>query len=166
MKIIYILLLMLLSIPIYSQNNFKCNIFVQQPGMYYSSENITSAGFGFGSGIALEYNKNLISQADMNIYWMNGNALSTRFAAGYKLNGVWSPTVMLTYSILWGSRTEILYSDGSRPERFVNTYGIRIAPLRFENENGFVSLLEFGFGIGPYNGLNIEISTLSLGIVF
>ncbi len=42
--------------------------------------------------------------------------------------------------------------------------GLRIAPLRFENDKGYVSALETGFGLGPYKGRCLEVSILSVGI--
>ncbi len=44
------------------------------------------------------------------------------------------------------------------------TPGLRISPLRFENDKGYVSALETGFGLGPYKGRCLEVSILAVGI--
>lgn len=135
-----------------------------QCGMYYSSDHVTSAGYGTGFGLVLNYQKNLVAQTDMNIYWLNGNALSTRLAVGYKRSGKWSPALFAFVSFIYGSHTEVLYEDGSRPEVPVTVAGIRIAPLHFENSKGFVSVLEYSFGLGRKSSRMNELSLLSIGI--
>lgn len=138
--------------------------YIQQNGMYFSSDHITSAGAGIGFGLALGVGNHFLAQTDINIYWINGNAVSTRLAAGYKRNGTWAPAILGNVSLLWGGRTEVLLEDGQRPVSPVVVPGLRIAGLRFENEKGFVSALELGFGFGPYRGTCPEVSLLSVGI--
>ena len=135
-----------------------------QSGMYYSSSHVTSAGYGLGAGLAINYGKHLIAQTDMNIYWLNGNALSSRLALGYKKDGKWSPAIYGYFSLIYGSHTEVLYEDGQRPEMPVGVLGVRIAPLRFENAKGFVSILEYNFGMSQNKGRIHELSLVSIGL--
>jgi hypothetical protein len=136
----------------------------QQSGMYYSSEHITSAGYGLGAGLAFNYGKHFVAQTDINIYWLNGNAFSSRLLVGYKKSGKWSPAIYGFFSILYGSHTEVIYEDGRRPEMPVPVIGLRIAPLRFENTKGFVSILEYSSGRGRYKGRLNELSLISIGL--
>lgn len=135
-----------------------------QCGLYYSSDHVTSAGYGLGAGLAINYGKNLVAQTDMNIYWLNGNALSSRLAIGYKKSGKWSPAIFAYVSFIYGSHTEVLYEDGSRPAMPVTVAGLRIAPLHFENTKGFVSVLEYSCGLGRNNSRINELSLISMGI--
>jgi hypothetical protein len=134
--------------------------------MYYSSENVTSAGVGPGIGLSADFNKHILVETSANIYWINGNAGTFRLAVGYKKNGFWAPAIYLGLTTIFGDRTEILLEDGSRPIKPIFSIGLRLSPLRFENEKGFVSALEIGYGIGNYNGRNLEISALSIGVKF
>jgi hypothetical protein len=147
-----------------AQTNFQIIPCFQQSGMYYSSDHVTSSGYGFGVGLSFNYRKNFIAQTDMNIYWLNGNALSSRLLVGYKKYGKWSPALYSYFSIIYGSHTEVLYDDGRRPEMPVTVMGIKIAPVRFENTKGFVSILEYSYGISRNNGRIHELSLVSIGI--
>ncbi len=147
-----------------AQAQAKWTPYLQNSGIYFSSDHITVAGVGIGAGLACTINEHLIIQGDISDYWISGNAISTRLSAGYKKSGKWTPCVMGTFSVLWGSRIEILLEDGRRPISPVPVVGIHINPLFFENDKGFVSALEAGFGIGPYNGICPEITILRLGI--
>ena len=75
-----------------------------------------------------------------------------------------APAILGIVSLFWGSRTEILLEDGRRPISPVAVLGLRIAPLRFENDKGYVSALETVFGLGPYKGRCLEVSILAVGI--
>ena len=163
-RIVFILLLSYLASAAYSQKSGAWNSYIQQSGLYYSSRNITTAGAGIGAGLGINFHENFLAQADLNIYWINGNAFSAQFSAGYKKNGTWSPALLLNTSLMWGSRTEILLDDGSRPANIINSVGLEVAPLRFENEKGYVSALELGYGTGRYKGKYIEITILKIGI--
>jgi len=138
--------------------------YVQQNGVYFSSNHVTSTGAGIGLGLAVGVGNHFLAQSDINIYWINGNAVSTRLAAGYKRNGTWAPAILGNVSLLWGGRTEVLLEDGQRPVSPVAVLGLRLAGLRFENDKGFVSALELGFGFGPYQGTCPEVSFLCVGI--
>ena len=140
--------------------------YFQTGGMYYKSEQITSAGAGPGIGLSVEINKHLLVKSDMNIFWVNGNAGSFRVALGYKKSGIWAPAGYAGVSAIFGDRTEILLEDGSRPVSPVFALGLQLSPLRFEREKGFVSVLEIGYGMGNHKGKNLEISLLSVGINF
>ena len=138
--------------------------YAQQAGMNYSSDHVTSAGIGFGAGIACLAGKHFLAQTDLNIHWLNGNAVSNRLAVGYVRSGKWAPAVLGTVSVLWGSRTEVLLDDGREPVAPIAVVGIRIAPLRFQNERGYVSALETGYGFGPYDGRYLDVAIVAIGI--
>jgi hypothetical protein len=155
-----------LSAALYAaaQTPVKWMPYIQQNGLYFSSEHVTSTGAGIGLGLAVGVGNHFLAQSDVNIYWINGNAVSTRLAAGYKRTGTWAPAILGNVSLLWGGRTEVLLEDGQRPVSPVVVVGLRFAGLRFENDKGFVSALELGFGFGPYKGTCPELSILSVGI--
>jgi len=163
-SVIILLFFMLSSLPVSAQKSVRWMPYMQQNGLYFSSDHITSAGAGIGLGLAVGLGNHFLAQSDVNIYWINGNAVSTRLAAGYKRNGAWAPAIMGNVSLLWGGRTEVLLEDGQRPVSPVAVLGLRIAGLRFENDKGFVSALEMGYGFGPYRGTCLEVSLLSVGI--
>lgn len=165
-RIVLIWALFYITSAAHSQKSGEWNSYIRQSGLYYSSPNITMAGAGIGAGVGINFHKNLLAQADLNIYWINGNAFSAQLSAGYKKSGTWSPALFINTSVLWGSGTEILLDDGSRPANIINAVGLEVAPLRFENEKGFVSALELGYGIGRYQGKYIEFTLLKIGIKF
>ncbi|MFN8256502.1 MAG: hypothetical protein U0W24_12475 [Bacteroidales bacterium] len=165
-KILIFILSVFIGINSEAQTKLRFIPYFQQSGMYYSSNHVTSAGYGLGTGLAINYGKHLTAQTDMNIYWLNGNALSSRLAVGYKKDGKWSPAIYGFFSLIFGSHTEVLYEDGKRPEMPVAVVGVRIAPLRFENDKGFVSILEYNYGISRNKGRINELSLVALGIRF
>lgn len=165
-RIVLIWALFYIASAAHSQKSVEWNSCIQQSGLYYSSLNITIAGAGLGAGLGINFHENLLAQADLNIYWINGNAFSAQFSAGYKKTGTWSPALFINTSVLWGSKTEVLLDDGSRPANIINTVGLEVAPLRFENEKGYVSAFELGYGIGRYHGKYKEITILKIGIKF
>jgi hypothetical protein len=105
-----------------------------------------------------------VGQTDFSLLWINGNAVSTRVAMGIQRDGRWSPTLFGTFALLFGQRTEILSESGERPPTPTWIFGIRIAPLCFQSEHGFVSALEAGYGLGPHRGTSLELTVLSVGI--
>lgn len=147
-----------------SQSSFTLTPFMQQSGIYYSSNHIGAEGYGFGAGAVAVYKEHYLFQTDANIYWINGNAFSYRLAAGYKKQGIWSPAMLGSFSVLFGSRTEILQENGQRPDFPVCSFGLRIAPARFENEKGFISLFELGYSIGKDNSIMPEFSLIAIGL--
>jgi hypothetical protein len=162
-RIIIFIILMLIRTGSYAQSQLRISPCFQQCGIFYSSDHVTSSGYGLGAGLAINYGKHLVTQTDLNIYWLNGNALSSRLAVGYKKCGKWSPAISGYFSFIYGSHTEVLYEDGNRPEMPVSVVGFRIAPLRFENAKGFVSIFEYSYGIGRNNGRINELSLVSMG---
>lgn len=166
-KIYLILFLCLLSnILVKAQTKGNFTPYFQLGGMYYSSKQVTSAGVGPGIGFSVGINKHFLVKTDVNIYWINGNAGSFRLALGYKRIGVYAPAGYLGITSIFGDRTEFLFEDGSRPVTPLFSYGLQLCPLRFENEKGFVSIFEIGYGFGNYRGKNLEISLLSFGVKF
>jgi hypothetical protein len=163
-KILICLSFLFVSISVFCQSDIKILPYFRQGGMYFSSDNITSEGYGMGAGIAIQEGEHLLTEIDMNLFWLNGNAISARLSRGYKKAGKWSPTAMANLSVIYGSHTEVLYDDGSSPEMPAVSIGLKIAPLRFENDKGFVSILEFGYGVGNDNAMVPEITLLALGI--
>jgi len=135
--------------------------FVQQTALYYASDTVTVAGAGIGTGVRLDCCQHITAQADASILWVNGNAVSTRFAAGYQRAGGWTPGIFGTFNLLWGQRTEVLSDTGARPASPVWVTGLRAAPLRFAGEGASVSALEFGIGFGPDRGRCYELTILS-----
>jgi len=161
--LIYVVFLMT-GMELHAQSPVRLMPYLQQPGLYYTSEHVTGAGIGFGAGLLMTYKNHLLAQGDMNIYWMNGNAFSTRISAGYKKSGFWAPAVQGTFAILWGSRTEVLLDNGRGPAYPTLVAGLRISPLRFETEKGFISLLEVGYGLGGYKGACYDVTILAVGL--
>jgi hypothetical protein len=164
MKRWIILTILLFSVSINAQQKISWTPLLQQTSLYFASNRVTMTGFGIGSGVSVTWKQNLFAQGDINILWINGNAIATRLAVGYKRRGFWAPSIAGTFGILSGQRTEVLSRTGKRPAEPVWVIGLRGAPLRFENSNGFVSALEIGYGVGPYSGRSIELTILSAGI--
>ncbi len=166
MKKIYLILSICLLSNIFVKAQTKVNFvpYFQLGGMYYSSKHVTSTGVGPGIGLSVGINEHILAKTDVNLYWVNGNAASLRLAVGYKKNGFWAPAGYLGISSIFASRTEFLLEGGSRPVNPLFSIGLQFSPLRFEKEKGFVSILEFGYELGHYNGKNLQISLISLGV--
>ncbi len=147
----------------FAQNPQRVFPVLQQTGLYFSSDRVTVEGVGVGAGAIYLWKEHLVAQGDVNLLWGDGNAISTRIAAGYRRAGTWSPTVLGTCALLWGQRVEMLSPTGERPPTPVWVLGIRVAPLRFETAAGVVSALELGYGIGPAKGMALDLTILSLG---
>lgn len=163
MKKLLIIIVALIGSFLQAKEPITWTPFVQQTGAYFTSDRVTSAGLGIGGGTMITNGRHLVAQADLNVMWINGNAVSTRLAAGYQRSGRWSPAILGTFGLYWGQRTEVLSKAGERPISPIWVTGIRLAPIRFQGNRGLVSALEFGFGIGPYQGQNLEITILSGG---
>ncbi len=166
MKKIYLILsfCLLSNIFVKAQTKVSFTPYFQLGGMYYSSKQVTNTGIGPGIGLSVEINEHILAKTDVNLYWVNGNAASFKIALGYKKNGFWAPAGCLGISSIFGSRTEFLLEDGSRPLNPLLSFGLQVSPLRFENEKGFVSILEIGYELGHYSGKNLQISLISLGV--
>ena len=164
-RLIIITILLWVTGQMSAQPGWKLTPYMQQTGMLLSSDRITSSGYGSGLGVALSKG-HFLAQTDVNLLWTNGNAASNRFAVGIKGKGVWSPALLGTFATNWGDRTEILSETGQRPPSAVWVAGVRIAPLRFEKEKGYLSALEFGYGVGRDNARSLEISLVTIGINF
>jgi hypothetical protein len=149
-----------------SQEIIRVTPFLHQTGMYYSSDNITSDGFGLGAGVHLLHRSQVAGVADVNILWGNGNAVSTRLALGYEKKGTWTPGIYGTFNLIWGQRVELLSETGEKPPMPAWAAGIRVTPLKFTTKMGYVSALEFGYGSGQEKGMSLEFSVLSIGISF
>ena len=98
---------------------------LQQTGLYFFSDRITIEGLGAGAGVLVVRGTHLVGQTDINILWGNGNAFSTRIAAGYQRSGHWSPALVASCGLLWGQRTEILAENGERPVTPIWFAGLR-----------------------------------------
>lgn len=164
MKKTIILFILLLSVSAKAQPSVEWTPLLQQTAMYFSSDRVTVGGAGLGAGARIVLQKHFTVQSDANIFWANGNAVSTRLAAGYQRDGHWQLAILATFSLLWGQRTEVLSETGRRPAAPVWVIGLRGSPLRFQGSRGSVSALELGYGIGPAHGTNIEITILSTAI--
>ncbi len=162
-KILVILVFLCSGFNLFSRESMQLMPFFQQCGIYYLSDKLTSAGYGTGIGLNAGLGENWLAQIDMNLYWINGNTVTTRLSVGYELPGSWSPAVYANYTLLWGSRTEVLTSDGTRPVTPVSAFGLRIAPLRFGNERAIGSALELGYSFGLYSGQCFELTLLQFG---
>ena len=161
-----LILVVLLSICLssFSQEKIKWTPFLHQTGMYYTSDVVTSDGFGLGLGVNVLHESQLAGQADVNVLWGNGNAITTRLALGYEKKGRWAPGVFATFNMIWGQRIEILSETGEEPPMPAWIAGLRIVPLKFQTNKGYVSALELGYGFGPEKGRSIEFSILSVGL--
>ena len=155
-----------MSSNVQAQENIKWTPFLHQTGMYYFSDKITSDGFGLGIGAHLLHKSQIAGQADVNILWLNGNAVSTRLALGYEKKGTWTPAVYGTLNLVWGQRVELLTETGGRAPMPALAAGIRITPLKFQTKYGYISALELGYGFGPDKGMSLEFSILSVGVRF
>lgn len=164
MKYTSLVVALLSQVVLFGQSSAQWMPFAQQSNLRFSSDHVSINGVGFGAGIAAALNQNLILQTDMNVYWLNGNAFKNSFAIGYRKKGTWSPAVFGTFGVLWGSRTEVLFEDGTRPSPVTCALGLKLAPLRFEHEKGFVSALEFGYAVSKYKGTALELTLLSVGL--
>jgi len=140
--------------------------FLQQTGMYYSSDRITSDGLGVGLGLHALHRTGAAGQVDVNLLWGNGNAMTTRLALGYQRKGRWTPGAYATLNLAWGHRVEILDEMGNPPAMPAWAAGVRITPLKFTAGKGFVSALEIGAGLGPAKAVSLEVTILSAGINF
>jgi hypothetical protein len=145
-----------------AQKKITVSTYLRQGGLYYSSQHITTYGVGIGAGAEIGYGKHWLGQAGFNCYWLNGNTFSNNLQVGYQKPGRWSPAVFGVANVHYGSHTEVLLSDGRRPSFPTISYGIRVAPLRFENRAGTVSLLEIGYGLGKYKASCFEVSLISV----
>ncbi len=163
-QVIMLVMAFAVIFPVFSQEKIQITPFIQQTGMYYSSANITSDGFGLGLGVHFLHKTQVAWQADVNILWGNGNAISTRFAAGYERKGTYAPGVYGTFDLVWGQRVEILGESGEQPPMPAWAAGIRVTPLKFKTAGGYISALEFGYGFGPEKGMSLQFSILSAGI--
>ncbi len=168
MKNIFITLAMLLIVAhsTEAQRLLTLTPFLQQTGMYYASDRITSDGLGLGLGLHALHRSGVAAQADVNLIWGNGNAVTTRLALGYQRKGRWNPGAFATLNLLWGQRVEILDEKGDPPGMPAWAAGIRITPLKFEAGKGFISALELGAGIGPAKAFSLEVTILSAGVRF
>lgn len=165
-KTLFIFLLILCSRPSGAQKNLTFSPLIQQVGMYYSSDRITADGVGLGLGLHLLHRTGLAAQTDVNLLWLNGNSVPIRLAIGYQKKGRWTPAAYLTVDAIFGQRTQILSETGAKPPVPAWSFGVRLAPLRFQTAKGFLSALELGVGIGPARAWNLELTLFSAGISF
>lgn len=165
-KNLILIVLSVLCLASYSQKKIFWAPFLHQTGMYYTSDVVTSDGFGLGLGVHVLHKSQVAGQADVNILWGNGNAVTTRLACGYEKKGKWTPGVYATFNMLWGQRIELLSETGEEPPVPAWVVGFRITPLKFRTTQGYLSALEFGYGLGPEKGRSIEFSILLVGISF
>jgi len=147
-----------------AQAAFTFSPFVQQPGLYYTSDRVTAYGYGLGAGCQMDWRTRIAARADVNILWGNGNLMASRMAIGYQPKNGWSPGIFLTTTLLTGHKTEILDDRGQRPPSAVWAAGFRILPLYFEGDKGYASVLELGYGIGSDHGWYVEMTLLSVGL--
>lgn len=164
MKKMMMLAMLVFAVSANSRPTLTWTPLLQQTSLYFSSDRVTMAGVGAGAGVSFTYKQYFVAQGDVNVLWANGNAIVTRLAFGYKRNGFWAPSFAGTFGILSGHRTEILSRTGKRPAAPFWLVGLRGSLLRFENSQSFVSVLELGCGVGPDNGLNMELTILSAGV--
>lgn len=162
MKNLILILVVFLSIPAKAQESIEWTPLMQQTSLYFTSDQVTQAGIGLGGGIRLAIKNNYIAQTDVNVLWINGNAVSNRFALGYQRTGRWTPAVLGTMNVLWGHRTEILSENGERPKIPICVAGLRIDPFRFNTAAGSISMFELGYGLGPDKGRLYELCILSI----
>lgn len=164
MKKIILFTLLLISATAKAQTSVEWTPVLHQSLLYFSSDRVTMGGLGIGAGVRFVHGNNLVAQTDASILWANGNAVATRLGIGYQRDGRWTPAIFSTFNILWGQRTEVLSETGQLPPSPIWVVGLRGAPLRFEGTHGYVSALEFGYGIGPDRGKSLELTILSAGV--
>ncbi|RPH97358.1 MAG: hypothetical protein EHM72_13655 [Calditrichaeota bacterium] len=166
MKKLLMLLIMLYAAAVNGQSSFERITWLQQSGVYFSSDRVTMGGIGIGGGVQFVYRDHWTAQTDAYILWGNGNALVTRLSCGYQRDGRWQPAILAALNLLGGQRTEILSADGQRPPIPQWAVGLAAAPLRFHSSFGSVSALEFGYGLSPDHGRCLHFTILSMGIVW
>ncbi|NJK87155.1 MAG: hypothetical protein HC906_15435 [Bacteroidales bacterium] len=159
-----VLFLLLIASSLAGQKTTQIMPWFQQSGMYFASDHVTVMGYGFGAGLAVYRGEHFILQTGMNYYALNGNAFSNTIMAGYKKQGVWAPALSGYLSVMYGSRTQMLLEDGSQPASPGISFGLRLAPFRFEHKMGFVSVFENALGTGRYKAFQYELALLTLGI--
>lgn len=165
-KIIILQILLLGSFLAHAQALRPVMLHLQQGGMYYKSAHIISTGAGPGAGATVLFSKSMMAQADLNLYWLNGNAFQGRIAFGAQRPGKWAPSVMAGCSIIGGDRTEFILPDEERAGKARFVPELRISPLRFRNAMGNVSVAELGLGFGTDQGYLLNFTLLSVGIQF
>lgn len=165
-KIVITTICILLASHVCAQSDLTFTPMIQQSGINYSSERVTAYGYGFGLGCGIKWKRHVVAQADLNLLWGNGNAIASRLAGGYQRTGKWAPAVYLTSTFIAGDKTEALDDEGQRPPAVAWAAGLRITPLRFEGNRGFISALELGYGLGADRGQCLEATLLSVGIRF
>ena len=165
MRVFYVICLFFFgAISPHAQSNLTWSVFIQQVGIYYSSESITAYGYGMGTGAGVGWNNGMAARADINLMWGNGNLVATRLAVGYQQKKHWSPGIFFTTTMLSGHMTEILDDQGQRPSPVAWALGFRVMPLYFKGDKGYVSALELGYGFGDDHGQYAEITLLSVGL--
>ncbi len=157
-------ILLLGSVLTHGQPLRPVTLHLQQGGMYYKSTHMISTGAGFGVGATMLFSKTLLAQADLGLYWMNGNAIQGRIAFGVRKPGKWAPSVMAGCSIVGGDRTEFIMADEKRIGKVKLVPEVRISPFRFQNALGNVSVAELGLGFGTDQGYLLNFTLLSVGI--
>lgn len=142
-----------------------CMPLLQQPALYLSSDHVTAAGFGAGTGVQCIYQQRWIIQVDINLLWGNGNAVPLRLALGWQKRTAhkWTPAGFGTCTLLAGDRTEVIFEDGQRPVSPTPVAVIRLAPLRFVDQKGFASAMELGYGRSASRGTCFELTVLAVG---
>lgn len=163
-KILFGLCVLAVSIFGLESQSFSIQPVIRQSGLFFSSDRVTIGGIGFGFNANCQLNKNLRLQPEVSVLWANGNAISTLLTFSYHKSGIWQPGSSFTNGLLWGQREEILANNGQRPISPIYIAGLRVSPLTFKTSVGFVSLLEFGGGIGPYHGRFYECNLISIAM--
>jgi hypothetical protein len=139
---------------------------VQQAAMLHLGGDASWAGAGGGLGAQLVWRGRFVAQADANLLWATGNAVTTRLAAGVQRRARWSPAAWATLTLVWGDRIEKLDDDGSRPPRPGSAVGLRGSPLRWATPQVMVSAGELGVAFTPSGGLWLEMTVLAVGATF
>lgn len=126
-------------------------------------DDVLAGGAGGGVGIELTWRERYLAAADANVWWLLGNAVSTRMAVGMQRAGSYAPAGWVGAHLLFGDRLELLGSDGSRPPSPRLALGLRGAPLRFSGRFGNASLLEPGVLLDVAGGWHLDLTVLQVG---
>jgi hypothetical protein len=149
-----------------SASELSVTPYVSQGISLHLSDEIMAGGIGGGCGAQAIVLDRYLAEADVNLFWLLGNSVSTRFAAGVQHRGLWSPAGWLTAIFLFGDRLELLREDGTRAPIPNFGVGVRVSPLRFVTRAGFVSVSEPGVATDFAGGVTFELTILKAGARF
>lgn len=136
----------------------------------YLSDSRTQGGFGPGIGLRYSLSPMAYIQGDFSHRIMLGNAAEVRVEVGIQRRGLWTPSLGVFTSALFGDRLTFL--DETHPLPSLGPAiagGVSGSLLRFRDAGVCVSALELDAGIGLEDGLPgflIRMTLVELGLIW